>query len=164
MHPALLLPLLLFLVACSDQAQTLSIEAQLAELRARPQGQVEALPEFPEPKKAKYQQQDRDPFLPSKIATKGSNLAGPDLQRQPGILEQWDLSQLSFRGSMQRGNITRALIITPENQLVSVVKGDHLGKDHGTIIHLDTHSITLRELVSTGSGWQEREQTIYISR
>lgn len=156
--------LLLFLTACGDQAQTEAIEAQLAELRARPQGQLEALPNFPVTLQAKYQQQERDPFVPTEISTRSPGLIAPDPNRQRQTLESWDLNQLSFRGSMQRGKDIRALIITPDNQLVSVTLGDRMGKDHGTITHLDKNSLTLRELISTGSEWQEQQQTIYISK
>lgn len=156
--------LLVFLTACGDQAQTQAIESQLAKLRAKPQGQIEALPDFPDTVKATYQQQERDPFAPTKKATQNIGLTAPDPNRLLGTLEKWSLSQLSFRGSMQRGDDKRALIVTPDNQLVSVAIGDRMGKDHGTIIHLDQNSLTLSELISSGSEWHQREQTIFISK
>lgn len=164
MRLTLFILLLVFLTACGDQAQTQAIEAQLAELRTRPQGKIEALPEFPEVITAKYQQQDRDPFAPTRNSTRDIGLTAPDFDRQLDTLEEWSLNQLSFRGSMQRGKEIRGLILTPNNQLVSVAKGDRMGKDHGTIIHLNKNSITLRELVSIGSEWHEREQTIELSK
>lgn len=164
MHGLLLLPLILLLTACGDSTPTTNIEEQLNELRTRPQGQIEPLPDFPETVKAQYQQQERDPFLPTKNAVRNSGLSAPDLNRPLDRLEAWDLSQLSLRGTMKRGEQIKALIITPDNQLVSVTKGDRMGKDHGTIIHLDKNSITLRELIPSGSEWHEREQTIFISK
>jgi len=164
MYALFILSLLLLLTACGDSTQTPSIEEQLNELRARPQGKIETLPDFPETVKIQYQQQERDPFLPITKTVKQKDLTAPDLNRPPDMLEAWDLSQLSLRGSMKQGERIKALIITPDNQLVSVSKGDRMGKDHGTIIHIDKNSITLRELISSGSEWHEREQTIFISK
>lgn len=164
MHALIILPLFLLLVACGEAEQTTSVEDQLNELRTRPQGKIEALPDFPEAIKAQYQERARDPFLPTKKSVRNSDLSAPDLNRALDKLEAWDLSQLSLRGTMKRGKKIKALIITPDNQLVSVTKGDRMGKDHGTIIHLDKNSITLRELISSGSEWHEREQTILISK
>ncbi|GLR63692.1 pilus assembly protein PilP [Marinospirillum insulare] len=163
MRALLLLALLLLLAACGDSNSTASIEDQLNDLRTRPHGKIEPLPEFPETTKAQYQQQERDPFLPAKNSV-NSRLAAPDLNRPPTALEAWDLSQLSLRGSMKRGEIIKALVITPDNQLVSVAKGDRMGKDHGTIIHIDKNRILLRELIFSGSEWHEREQTLFISK
>lgn len=126
----------------------------------------------------------RDPFVPinntvktlesnselfnsAQVNSAPSNLkqtASPHLNRPLGSLEVWDLAQLSFSGSMQQGNNLRALIITPDQQLVAVKKGDRMGKNHGTIIHLNQTSITLVELIAYGSDWQERQQTIHIAR
>lgn len=170
-----LLPLLLLLIACSDQAQTQAIEAQLAGLRIKPQGQIETLPRFPETVKATYTHlPTRDPFFPVKNLTSNHLISnhltnrleplGPDLNRPPSALEKWDLAQLSFRGSMQRGKSISGLVITPDKQLVSVKKGDHIGKNHGIITHLDKKSITLVEIIPSGSEWQKREKIINLSR
>jgi len=164
MRRLLILPLFLFFAACGDTAPTVSIEEKLNELRTRPQGKIEPLPSFPKAVKAKYQQQERDPFSPSKNAIRNSDLSAPDLNRPLDKLEAWDLSQLSYRGSMKRGELIKALVITPDSQLVAVTKGERMGKDHGTIIHIDKNSITLKELISSGSEWHEREQTIFISK
>lgn len=160
-----LLPLTLMLAACSEQANIEAIEAKLAELRNRPQGQIEALPSFPKTVTAKYTQlQERSPFLPVSTAVKKSDFSGPDLNRPISPLEKWDLTQLSYRGSMQRGKSIRALIITPDQQLISVTKGDRMGRNHGIITHLNAQSLTLLELIPSGSEWQEREQIINISK
>lgn len=65
---------------------------------------------------------------------------------------------------MQRGKTLRALILAPNQQLVSVAQGDRLGKDHGTIIHLDKTSLTVLELISSDTQRQEKTTTINLSR
>lgn len=164
MRLTLFVLLLLLLTACGEQAQMQALETQLAELRARPQGKIEALPDFPVAIKAVYHQQPRDPFVPTQTSVKNTGLAAPDPNRPLEILEMWDLNQLSFRGTMQKGQEVRALIITPDNRLVTVTLGSRMGKNHGTIIHLDKNSLTLSELITSGSGWHEQEQTIYLSK
>ena len=66
---------------------------------------------------------------------------------------------------MQRGEEVRALILTPERELVTVRVGDYLGRDHGQITAIYSNRITLVERVQDGRGsWQEREQELTFSR
>lgn len=152
------------LTACGDKAQIQAVENQLAELRVKPQGQIDSLPVFTSLVTTSYTPQSRDPFLPIKTTNKSTDITGPDLNRLPSSLEAWDLDELAFRGSMQRSNNLRALIITPNKQLISVTQGDYMGKNHGIITHLDKNSITLVELIPSGNEWQERQQIINLSR
>lgn len=171
--PVFLLTLVALITACGEPANIAAIEAQLKELRRQPQGKIEPLPDFlksnaqkPNPSKlitTKNNQPPRDPFVPFAINVKSNPLA-PNLKRPLGKLEQWDLEQLSFRGRMQRGEDIRALIITPNNQLVTALLGDRMGKNHGTIIHIDKESITLIELVPSGAKWHERQRIMDVSK
>ncbi|SFX32427.1 pilus assembly protein PilP [Marinospirillum alkaliphilum] len=157
------------LSACGDRPKVDQVNARLVELRNSPQGRIEPLPNYPEPLIAEYtQQRQRDPFTPSQLLLQtiaSSSPLAPDLSRPRTALEQWDLNQLTFRGSMQRGGDIRGLILAPDNQLFTVRTGDKMGRDHGTITHISGSTITLREVVSDISGqWQEREQQLFISR
>lgn len=172
-HAALLaiLTALPLLSACGDRPKTDQINARLLELRNSPQGRIEPLPQFPEPLTAEYsQQRQRDPFTPSQLQVQLQQIEvtstpAPDMNRPRTALEQWDLDQLSFRGSMQKGSDIRALVMTPDNRLHTVRLGDKMGRDHGTVSHIDPEQITLQELISTRVGqWQEREQYLLISR
>ncbi len=174
MRLGLLIPAALLLTACSDQTKLQALEAQLLELGAKPQGEIEVLPSFSATVKTNLAQlKERDPFLPVKNTANqldalnvsdALEASSPDLNRLLGLLEKWDLAQLSFSGSMQRGKHLRALIITPDKHLVAVKKGDRMGKNHGIITYLDQTSTTLLELILQGSEWQERKQTINISK
>lgn len=165
MYRLFLWPFLLLLTACSDFSATQAIEAQLAGLRIKPQGEIEALPHLPKILKiTDTYLPTRDPFIPVNHSSNHPKQSVPNLNRSLTALEKWDVAQLSFRGSMQRGKNLRALIITPDKQLITVVKGDRMGKNHGTITHLDKESITLVEIISSGSEWQERKHIINLSR
>lgn len=160
----------LLLTGCIEGPRQDLVEARLSELRERPRGRIEPLPEFNEPVRAEYTQQgQRDPFAPPQRLlqqmTVPPGLPAPDLSRPRTPLESWELDQLSYRGSMRRGQDVRALILTPDQQLISVRQGDRMGQNHGTISQITGSSITLRELIADGSGqWREREQTIHLSR
>lgn len=160
-------------MACNDAAKP-HIEAQLAELRIQPQGQIEPLPHLPTlVKTADTYLHTRNPFFAVKYTTKHTTNShttsqpkklNTDLNNPPNALEAWDLTQLSFRGSMQRGKHLWALIITPNQQLISVKTGDRIGKNHSIIKHLDKKSITLIEATASDSKWQEKEHIIHLSR
>lgn len=182
MRPALFTVLLLTLMlltaalgltACSDPPKLQAIETQLLEISAKPKGETETLPNFFTRTTVQAnlsQLKKRDPFLPVKNTTNKLEALqfleapGPDLNRLLGLLEEWDLAQLSFSGSMQRGKSTYGLIITPNKQLVAVKQGDRMGKNHGIITYLNQTSITLLELIPHGSEWQERKQIITLSK
>lgn len=160
----------LLLSGCFEGPRQDLVEARLNELRERPRGRIEPLPEFPEPVRAEYTQQgQRDPFAPPQRLllqlTAPPGLPAPDPNRPRAPLESWELDQLSYRGSMSRGQDIRGLILTPDQQLISIRQGDRMGQNHGTIIQITSNSITLRELIADGSGqWREREQIIHLSR
>jgi len=163
--------LISLLSACVDQPRTSQIEQQLQEMRERPSGRIDPVPDFPEAIIPEYNQANqRDPFTPDRalgsqqVLPLDTGLA-PDPGRTRTSLERWSLSELSLRGTMQKGQQVRALILTPERELVTVSVGDYLGQDHGKITDIRPQSIKLVELIHDSHGsWQEREQEINLSR
>ncbi len=178
MREAKLLPIALALSAsllvtgCADQPRLQEVDQRLNELRERPSGrQIEALPEFPEPLLATYTQSHRrDPFTPDRPIVQTERDAedsgiAPDLDRIPSELERYELDSLALRGIMRRGNHARALLMTPEQRVVSVHVGDYIGRNHGRITQITATSVMLTELISDNRGrWQEREQQLTLSR
>lgn len=178
--------LLLVLTACSEPAKITALEQQLTQLRAQhnqPNKPLETSPSFKQQTERTFiqPQEERDPFSPIITSTKAAEQPNKTLSSKPpekpttplttsnltltsSVLEEWTLTELSFRGSMQRGKTLRALILAPNQQLVSVAQGDRLGKDHGTIIHLDKTSLTVLELISSDTQRQEKTTTINLSR
>lgn len=159
------------LTACGDQPRTSEIEHRLQELRERPSGRIDPVPNFPSVATPQYTQgNQRDPFTPDRLLASQSEFLldaslAPDPERSRTALERWNLSELSLRGIMQKGQQTRALILTPERELVTVGVGDYLGQDHGKITDISSRSIKLVELIhDSHGGWQEREQELNLSR
>ncbi|MDR9468843.1 pilus assembly protein PilP [Marinospirillum sp.] len=163
--------LLSLLSACSDQPRTAEIQQRLQELKERPSGQIDPVPDFPEAVTPQYTQNDqRDPFTPDGLLSDRSQFLAdsslaPDPSRNQTSLERWSLSELSLRGIMRKGQQTRALILTPEGKLAAVGVGDYLGQDHGRITDISSNHIKLVELIPDNlGGWQEREQELNLSR
>ncbi len=166
----LALGILLILSGCVERPQLDKVEQKLQELKERPSGRIDPLPEFPEPHVARYSRSNqRDPFTPDRVQVLTtpatiSSLA-PDLDRPRQPLEKWQLSDLSLRGVMQQGSKVRALVLTPERELISVEVGDYIGQNHGQVIAINPQQVHLVELVyDNQTGWQERKQELSISR
>lgn len=159
------------LSACSDQPRVAELEQELQKLRETPSGRIDPIPEFPETPVPSYNQGDRrDPFTPDRIVSSqpqpiiDTSLA-PDPDRKRTPLERWSLNELSLRGTMQIGQQIRALILTPDGELVTVGVGDYLGQDYGRITGISSQKIQLKELTHADHGnWQEREQELKLSR
>lgn len=155
-----ILLLLLITTACTDKLDTKKVEQKLAQLKIKPKGRLEELPQAPENIELKYTKgNERDPFHPGNKTT-SLTMQTTD---ETSPLQEYELGQLSFRGSMQKGDQTYVLILTPDNQLFRVTKGSKLGRNNGEIIHLDRHTITLKEYLPLGSQLFEQERTLYIS-
>lgn len=161
------------LLACSPIEDDLRIQKQLYQLRTQPLGQIDPLPYFSEFVLPHYTQDptQRDPFTPDSALlaaiskpTPETALA-PDLERIRTPLEDLRLDELSLRGIMQRGEKIRALLLTPDGQLVSVSQGDYLGQNHGRIVQLDFRGLTLDERIYLeDKGWQKRQKRLELSR
>lgn len=147
------------LAGCSERLDKNKVELKLAELKGLPKGKLEKLPAPPKKIALEYNLGDkRDPFSPNRTITAPAEEAGP-----LSPLEEWDIAQLSFRGVMQKGKQVQALIITPNNQLLTATLGSKIGKNSGEIIYLDSQSLTLKEYIPQGNQLFEQERTLYIS-
>lgn len=153
--------IIIFLLSgCINQQDTNKIAQLLDELRTQPQTQQTALLPAPARLELNYTKDNlRDPFQPSQNIA--DLLINTDIQRE--ALENYTLDELSFRGVMQKGHQTYALIITPDKQLHRVTLGNKLGKNQGVIIHLDTHSIILKEYITQDNQLFKQERNIYLA-
>ncbi len=152
----------LALSACSQEHQQVILEAKLQEIRSAPKGRIEPLPTYPQPTKAHYRQPARDPFQPYFAPQQAAQQITPNPNRILEPLEHYELSQLSFRGVMQKGEHLTYLVLTPDNQLVRVNLGNRLGTNHGQVIRLTKNSLVLRELVAAETHWVEQETIIQL--
>lgn len=168
---AVLAPFLLLwlLTGCSD-AELSTLDARLAELRERPSGQVDALPQTPQYQAVSYDQADRrSPFRPERAESDpqqdDSDDLAPDLDRPRDPLEAYPLAALQLVGTLSIDGRRSALLRDPGGQVHRVYVGAHMGTDFGRIVSITDASVQLVEIVPNGQGgWMERSRTISLDR
>ncbi|MBO1517633.1 pilus assembly protein PilP [Psychrobacter halodurans] len=109
----------------------------------------------------------RSPFLPPSLV----NVQGPmtpidgvrpNITRVKGPLEQYELSQLVFRGVVISPEGQRyALVQRPDGSVASVKVGDYLGLNDGRIVEITPTQINLIEIVpDSRAGFIEKPQSL----
>lgn len=109
----------------------------------------------------------RSPFLPpSLVSVQGSDTSldgvRPDITRTKEPLEQYELSQLTFRGMLISPEGQQyALIQRPDGSVASVKVGDYMGLNDGRIVEITPTQINLIEIVpDSRAGFTERPQSL----
>ena len=109
----------------------------------------------------------RSPFLPpSLVNVQGPTTAidgvRPDITRTKQPLEQYELSQLTFRGMVVSPEGQEyALLQRPDGSVASVKVGDYLGLNDGRIVEITPTQINLIEIVPDNrAGFIERPQSL----
>lgn len=168
---ALWASLTLTLAGCAetDKAQ---LAQQLSEIREAPGSQPRIeIPHVPLYAPVIYDHSDvRSPFLaPDAVAdtaftqSDNSELA-PDQARTPEPLERYALRELKLVGTLQTTQRQRALIQTPEGDVVSAGIGNYIGPDFGQITRITAQRIEISERVFTPrDGWAIREAELTVA-
>ena len=161
----------LLLSGCID-AQLGSLAQQLEQIRQVPGAQQPlVVPRVPEYQPVAYVHGgSRSPFLAPDAVTGLSVPAqtvsyelAPDTSREPEPLEQFSLQELRLVGMLKMNDRQRALIRTPEGDVVSVNEGNYIGPDYGRIVRIDDTHIEIDERIfNQTSGWQIRDVTLAI--
>ena len=109
----------------------------------------------------------RSPFLPpSLVNVQGSTTAidgvRPDINRTKEPLEQYEISQLTFRGMLVSPEGQKyALIQRPDGSVASAKVGDYLGLNDGRIVEITPTQVNLIEIVpDSRAGFIERPQSL----
>lgn len=159
---ACLVPLL---SACGD-GDVADLQAYMDEVRARPSGRVEAVPQFAPYEAFTYNAGAlRSPFLPlQRFATQqkaqDGSLVRPDETRQKQPLEAFDTDTLQMVGLLANRQRTFALVASAAG-VQRVAVGDYLGRSHGRVVAIHADRIELREIVPDGNdGWLERPRIL----
>lgn len=161
----------LLLSGCAD-AQLGGLAQQLEQIRQAPGVQKPlVVPHVPEYQPVAYVHGDkRSPFLaPEAVAslsvptqTVNYELA-PDTSREKEPLERFSLQELQLVGMLKMNDRQRALIRTPEGDVMSVSEGNYIGPDYGRIVRIDDTHIDINERIfNQTSGWQIRDVTLAI--
>jgi type IV pilus assembly protein PilP len=137
---------------CSDDTDQL--RAQIAEIKARPGGRIEPLPEVKPYETFAYPASDeRSPFEPGLPASAtGPNALRPDSNRPREFLEQFSLDTLRMVGTLKLQGRIFGLVQTQDGLVHRVLPGNHLGQSDGRITAIEEGKISLIEIVPDGMG------------
>jgi len=156
----------LSMTGCSDRIGL--AEQAMTDIRNQPAQPIEPPPKAELVEDFVYSaSSQRSPFLPPSLV----NLQGPttsidgvrpDINRTKEPLEQYELSQLVFRGLVVSPEGQRyALIQRPDGSVASVKVGDYLGLNDGRIVEITPTQINLIEIVpDSRAGFVEKPQSL----
>lgn len=149
---AAVLPSLL-LVACGADVDDLT--SYIDEVKARPGGRIEPLPQIKPYETFQYSaQQARSPFVPDtpQVADQGPAGPTPVKNRNKEYLEQFPLDTLSMVGTLEREGKTFGLVQTKDGLVHRVLPGNYVGQNEGRIVTIGDAEIEVEELVPNGIG------------
>ena len=149
---------------CSDDTDEL--RAKIAEIKARPGGRIDPLPEVKPYETFAYPASDeRSPFEPGMPASAtGPNAIRPDSSRPREFLEQFSLDTLRMVGTLKLQGRIYGLVQTKDGLVHRVLPGNHLGQSDGRITAIEEGKISLIEIVPDGmGGFIERPAALGLS-
>jgi type IV pilus assembly protein PilP len=155
------------LSACGGATDDL--RAYIDEVKARPGGRIEPLPQIqPAPTFAYEAGVRRSPFVPDAPQRRVSNdpnaVDGPDRNRPREFLEQFPLDTLKMVGTLADRRASFGLVQTTDGLVHRVTVGNHLGQNYGRVIAISDSEIQLVEIISDGlGGYLERPAAIALA-
>jgi type IV pilus assembly protein PilP len=154
------------LAGCSGGMNDL--RAYIDEVKARPGGRIEPLPQIqPAPTFLYEPGNRRSPFVPDapERARSGPNsVQGPDPNRPREFLEQFPLDTMHMVGTLTVGGGTFGLLQTADGLIHRVSVGNHIGQNYGRIMSISESEISLVEVIPDGlGGYIERPASIALS-
>ncbi len=149
------------LAGCSNGQDELT--TWIAEVKARPGGRIEPLPEIKPYETFTYNdQQMRSPFVQSAPAAAAGSVR-PDSKRNREFLEQYSLDTLTMVGTLKRSGRYYGLVQTKDGLVHSVLPGQYLGQNDGRISTISESKISLIEIVPDGmGGYMERPAALAL--
>ena len=152
------------LAGCSDDMDAL--HAQVDEIRNRPGGRIEPLPEVRPYETFTYAASSmRSPFVAGMPATAAASTGiRPDQNRPREFLEQFSLDTLKMVGTLRLGGGNYGLVQTKDGLIHRVLPGNHLGQNDGRVMSVNDAKITLVEIVPDGlGGYLERPAALALA-
>lgn len=153
-----------------------SLEAYVNEVKARPGGYIEPLPEIKPAERYLYQSVDsRDPFSPGFSNDEPAETIAIDSEQQRALqrevrernkeeLEHFELDSLRMVGTLEQSESLWGIIQDPDGTIYRVKEGNYLGRNYGKILSVSEEKIQLREIVKDLQGaWEERKAAIAIT-
>jgi type IV pilus assembly protein PilP len=161
---ALLAAVTAALAGCGDDTDEL--RARIDEVKSRPGGRIEPLPEVKPYETFAYSVADqRSPFEAGLPASATSpNALRPDANRPREFLEQFSLDTLRMVGTLRMGGRRYGLVQTKDGLVHRVLPGNHVGQNDGRITAIEDGKISLIEIVPDGmGGFIERPAALALS-
>lgn len=146
------------------------LELWVEEMKRRPAGRIEPLPQVKPYETFVYTAHDRrPPFTPSEpvrpqVDPGAGDGVRPDPNRNREYLEEFPLDTLRMVGTVTMGGVTYALIRTTDRAVHRVTVGHYLGQNHGRITAISETQVSLMEIIPDGmGGWTERAAAVALS-
>jgi type IV pilus assembly protein PilP len=143
------------LAGCSSGQEDL--QQWVAEVKQRPGGRIEPLPEVKPYETYTYSDADlRSPFAPAAPAAANGGVR-PDTKRNREFLEQFSLDTLKMVGTLRLEGRQFGLVQTKDGLVHRVLPGQYVGQNDGKIVTISDAKISLIEIVPDGmGGYMER--------
>jgi type IV pilus assembly protein PilP len=145
------------------------LRAYIDEVKARPGGRIEPLPQVqPAPTFVYQPGSRRSPFTPDapqrRVGNDPNSVDGPDRDRPREFLEQFPLDTLRMVGTLADRRASFGLVQTADGLVHRVAVGNHLGQNYGRIVSISDSEIQLVEIISDGlGGFLERPAAIALT-
>lgn len=156
------------LAGCSADMDDL--DRYINEIKARPGGRIEPLPEITPYEVFTYVADTegyRSPFVPDtpQAAAGGpGSTTRPDRDRSREFLEQFPLDTLAMVGTLELSETTYGLVQTQDGLIHRVIPGNYMGQNDGRVIAITDSEIQVVEIISDGiGGYLEREAAVSLS-
>ena len=159
----------LWLAVSACGANMDELDAYINEVKARPGGRIEPLPEITPYEVFTYVADAeglRSPFVPDTAQSVAGSATGirPIQDRSREYLEGFPLDTLAMVGTLNIGNNTYGLIQTADGLIHRVLPGNYMGQNDGRITNVSESEITLVEIISDGiGGYVERDAAVGLS-
>lgn len=153
------------LSGCFDSNKTYQdIDDWMAQTRKAQRGNIKPLPPAKEFTPVEFRN-PVDPFQERQVLTVFNNdRFAPDLNRRKEPLEEYPLEKLRMTGIVINDGKTNAMIMTPENKVHYITKGNYMGMNYGEVINIEESSIRLEERIKDGKeAWVIKNATVYLS-
>jgi type IV pilus assembly protein PilP len=155
---------------CSGGNQHADLNDFMADVRAKPSGDVKPLPTFRSYKTFSYGAMAmRSPFEPPLALATTNSISGenkvepPDENRKKEYLERYNFAALSMVGVLSKNEQIWSLVNDGSGGIHRVATGNYMGKNHGRIISVTNSKIDVIEVVPDGKGeWVERPRTLAL--
>jgi type IV pilus assembly protein PilP len=138
------------------------LRAYIDDVKARPGGRIEPLPQIQPAPTFVYEPGVRRPQR--RVSNDPNAVDGPDRNRPREFLEQFPLDTLRMVGTLADRRASFGLIQTTDGLVHRVAVGNHMGQNYGRIVAISDSEIQLVEIISDGlGGYLERPAAIGLA-